>query len=266
MTGWAILSLGILAAVFWAAGRPRERLYDFRGKPLPGEMRPFGSQAGRYVVAGPDGLLVTIPRGKERVRRGVTVPADGLGDCEITLAFEILKADKPSGGFGGGTLLTIDQLARIGWLRRPDGKDVIVWDRWESGKEHRRLEAGQEPCLSESGRLRLRRDGTRLSFLWSPETNGREFRLVHECDFGTDRIKVIKMIVETEPGAALDARFPRLVVTGNSADSKVAWWLAVTGSVALAVGAAGWRWLGPRTATPTAPGSPDIRREGAAGD
>ena len=198
---WGIAGAGLLAAVFWATGRMREQFFhDFRGRALPIALRPFGPQAGRLVQKEAEGLRITLPKDRpEREPVGVTLSRVVPGDFEITATVEIVEVDEPPvASFGAGILMTVDETARLGRLARAKGRQVAFWDQWlfEAGKDPK-LIGNAMPCTSNVVRLRMKRAGTTLSYLWAPDIVGDEFELMHESEYRPDDIKEIKVMAES---------------------------------------------------------------------
>jgi regulation of enolase protein 1 (concanavalin A-like superfamily)/predicted RNA-binding Zn-ribbon protein involved in translation (DUF1610 family) len=47
------------------------------------------------------------------------------------------------------------------------------------------------------GKLRLKRTGTTLSYLWAPGATGEAFRTIHQCDFGPEPIQSVRLTAVT---------------------------------------------------------------------
>lgn len=245
-----------VTAPCWAAAPLRDDIVrDFRGSPLPGDMALLGNETGRFLKSEPDGLRLTLPRDrKDAARLGLSLPLSLQGDFEITVAFDILHADAPLPGrssFGVGPMLSINEAARIGRLVRGNGNQVVTWDRWATVKGKREWLNGAVSADAASGKMRLKRTGTTLQFLWAPETAGENFEEVHQCDFGHDDITSLWLELNSDNGgkpAALDVRFRELRVRTEAGDMPS--WLVplAVGLIAggLIGGAVGWR-LGRRT-------------------
>src|SRR5260370_25779690 len=183
---WAAGGVGILLAVWWAAGSMRERFFhDFRGSKLPGAVRPFGPEAGRCVREEQDGLRITLPKDRKEHREvGLALTKVVAGDFEITVAFEILAADEPTAAsfsYGVGVLMTADETARIGRLNRAKGQQVVIWDQWifEKGKKPKFV-FNAVPCEANVVSLRMKRTGTNLSYLAAPDAGTQYFQVIHD--------------------------------------------------------------------------------------
>jgi hypothetical protein len=213
----------------WAADPLRDDIvHDFRGRPLPQDMALFGQEASRFVKTEADGLRLTLPRDrKEFAPVGLSMPLSVQGDFEITVAFEILQADEPAqSSYGVGVLMSVNEAARVGRLIRANGKQVVTWDRWATVAGKRQFLTGALPSPAKAGKLRLKRTGTILQFLWSPESAGDSFEEIHQCDFGLDDITLLRLELSADTGGrhgALDVRFRDLHIRTEAGETP--WWL-----------------------------------------
>lgn len=175
---WLLAAPGIVFAAYWFSSQPRTQfLHDFRGKPTPGAIRLFGPQAGRFIKSEPSGLRITLPKDrKEREPLGVTLTTALVGDFEVTASVEIVKADDPPAGtYGVGVQMTADETARIGRLSRPKGAEVVMWDQWTGDEKKPTFIGGSVVCIAKEVRLRIKRKGNMLSYLWAPVGTGDDF-------------------------------------------------------------------------------------------
>jgi hypothetical protein len=222
-----ILRLGIASHFARADGGaeplPVQVNRDFRGRPLPPDIVPYGPQTDAFIKVQAEGLRITLPRDRPgRPPLGLTMPLTVAGDFEITTTLEILEADEPDPDtrtYGVGVLLSLNQAARIGRLSRAQGKQVVTWDRWGEVAGKRKFLVGDAPCSDKGVRLRLKRVGTNLDFLWAPEGAGDRFTSIHQCEFGADDITELRWELNPQLGdrpALLDFRLVDLTVrSGN---------------------------------------------------
>ena len=113
---WELRSIGGSAG---EAKVVQEVLYhDFRGGRLPAELTVLDD--GRFVKPTPEGLRMTLPKDRADLGPARVVTSFGVGgDFEITAAFEILRAEEPSGGYGVGPVCASTRSApRPPWRRR----------------------------------------------------------------------------------------------------------------------------------------------------
>ncbi len=201
----ACLSLACLAGV----GRADDYYHDFRTKPLPAEMTLFNGDDGATIRQEPQGLRITIPKTYIHPWGGVGMRTSfGFeGDFEVTLSYEILHAETPLTGFGVGVALYVAKPDGAGGsgiyrLVHPGDAQVVFrdLDRGEAAPKPRYV-GGMAPCTEKIGRLRLKRTGTTLHYLWAAGTEGEEFVEFDQAEFGADPIARIRF-------AALTGRQP----------------------------------------------------------
>jgi serine/threonine protein kinase/WD40 repeat protein len=228
--------------------------HDFRGGAMPEGMTAFGPLEKEYVIREAEGLRIVLPRDRaDFAVGGLSLPVKVSGDFEITLAVETLHADEPTPGaqsYGVGVLLSINEAARIGRLVRPRGRQVVSWDRWDTANGDRKLVSGQLPASGWLGapecRLRLKRTGSTLQFLFAPGMTGEDFVQVQRCDFDTTDINQLRLEFCGDAGrrpGALDVRLldlqvqPIAAATG-SASGRHRGWLTAALIGGLAIGLA----------------------------
>src|SRR5439155_25470776 len=123
------------------------------------------------------------------VPRGVALATNFrvCGDFEITVSYEILKADRPSTGYGVGVSLYAainpDTNDAVSLARRihTDGTIKFVSDRITPGDPKPAHKWSALPSVSPSGKLRLQRVGSKVRCLVA-EGDNPEFALVDEGD------------------------------------------------------------------------------------
>jgi hypothetical protein len=149
-------------------------------------LKPIGERV-RHEAAG---ARVTLPAGAGQLATtGLATTFTVHGDFEITLAYEVLKADRPTTGYGVGVsiyaAINTDTSDAASLARRvmPMGGAVFMSDRM-TGDGDANHKVTTRPSTASAGRLRLRRVGSKLHFLLSEE-NRPEFEQVDEVEFGT---------------------------------------------------------------------------------
>jgi serine/threonine protein kinase len=234
--------LAALGVVFWFAagaggtGRTREyaREYyqSFRGNPENGPGPDFfGPDADQCVKFEPAGLRITLPAGYagERPDTGVTVGIAVPGDFEITVGFEILQEPEPPDANKHQTRLTLNAIpdspeGDIATLSRQGGVGggtrFLTWmRRWDEAGGKSQIKADAIPTEAKSGRLRLVRSGSALSYYASEDPNG-PFRLLARYPFTDKDLKDVSITASTgDPEAALDVRVTDLHIRADSLPS-----------------------------------------------
>lgn len=223
---WALgLPISTMAQPETPPGEPlRDQfVYDFRGRPLPAKLQPFGPQADELIKPEAEGLRMTLPKDRASVKPvGLSLPLAVGGDFEVTAAFEILQAEEPPPGkqsYGVGVLVSVNQSARVGRLARAKGKQVVTWDHWATVDGERKFLLGAVPSEGQRGRLRLKREMTTLHFLWSPDLAGDTFKEIHQSEFDAPEITQLWFELNTDwsggQNGALDVRLLELQVRAS---------------------------------------------------
>jgi hypothetical protein len=180
-----------------ANSKVQDYYHDFRGRPLPADLNLFNAKGDASIKEEPEGLRITIPETWIHPPNGVGIrTAFGFhGDFEATTTIEILDAQTPPGGFGVGVVFYVAQQggggAGINRLMRAGGNDRIVCDQAEKGDLKRFA------CTDKVLRMRLKRTGTTLAFLWAPGAAGSDFTEIHRCEFGNASIDRIRLAATT---------------------------------------------------------------------
>jgi hypothetical protein len=215
----AALALAVPAAAQAAEELPFAFYHDFRGKPIPAELTFFNADEGKFFKEEPEGLRITLPNTWTHKWGGVGFRTSfGFGgDFEVTATVEILHNETPRSGYGVGALLALStqaSRASLGRLVRPDGRQIILVERNRPKWAEERV-----PCDDAVVRLRLKRTGPTLYFLWAPGTAGNDFQEVHQCEFGSDDIERIRLsgITGQQP-CNLDVRLIDLRVRSQKSD------------------------------------------------
>jgi hypothetical protein len=197
-----------------------EAHFDFRNGHVPPELTPRKG-AERFLHPEPGGLRVTISREELQGQRPALITATSLkADFDVTLTFEVLDADDPEAysAYRVGFFLALpseNKNARIGWFAMPNRKQVIDCDIWDEVR-YGVADESMQHVGSKSGRLRLKRTGEMLQYLWSPELTGDNFSLIHKCAY-PDEVKFVRLVAETRQGHRnLDVRYLDLHIRGGS--------------------------------------------------
>lgn len=203
-----------------------EVYYDFRDRPVPDDLTVIGDTEGQCVKPEAKGLRITIPRTWIHPWGGVGVRTSyGLrGDFEVTATYEILRADTPPRGYGVGVAMRLRKsdanpgLATLCRMVRANGEPIVLWDHTvEAPGEKPKVKERPSPCDATVGRLRLKRTGTTLHYLWAEGTAGDDFHEVQQIEFGAEEVKhVILAGVTGRQPCDLDARFLDFRIHGDS--------------------------------------------------
>ncbi len=156
--------------------------FDFRdGRSPP----PLFTIRNRWMRAEPEGLLLAMPAERGHVNAvelGFLTPVKG--DFEITAAYQILRVEAPTGGFGVGATIQINQAgskvttARVGRVVRAPNREVWV-------AEHDGSAIGQLPLAAKEGRMRFKRTGDTLRYLVAEGVQSEQFREIQHLEFGS---------------------------------------------------------------------------------
>jgi hypothetical protein len=189
----------------------KEFHHDFRGKPLPAELRFFTAKDGKALPeVQPEGLRITIAKPWIAPSTGVGIrTAFGIrGDFETTAAIEILQADTPPSGQSSG----------IGFFLSPVNyktyKEATALDRYfEKGSGGVRWWAtdssrkGSAPSDDQVVRLRMTRAEGMVQYFWAPGLEGENFQLLGQADWPNE-IEFIRLIAFMGKSPVnLDVRF-----------------------------------------------------------
>jgi hypothetical protein len=175
----------------------RDFHHDFRGRLMPEELIPYQAANGQFFRAEPEGMRITIPKTWQHPSGGLGLRAnfDLMGDFEITLKFEILEIDTPPSGFGVGVGIRATKLGpnqeefMVARMVRPQERHIVLWQRAGAN--------GRIFSSDNAGRLRLKRSGTVLRYLWSPGLKGERFQEIFECDVGRKAFGNVRFVAMT---------------------------------------------------------------------
>jgi hypothetical protein len=246
----AVLGLGFFALEFPGAARGADEgtvdyYHDFRSRPLPAELTFFNAEDGKFFQSEPEGLRITLPKTWIHPWGGVGFRTSFgfVGDFEVTATVEVLQAETPPAGYGVGVALYVAKPgggATIGRMLRAGNNQVILWDVTNPPNE-----IGEVPCSDNVVRLRLKRTGTILHYLWAPGTEGGDFQEIQQVEFGSAEIDWVRLSALTgRMPCAADVRLLDLRIRSQKPDTPLAdmlgarWkvWLALAIVVAVSLG------------------------------
>jgi RNA polymerase sigma factor (sigma-70 family) len=214
--------LWILLAHFWPTANDNSTnltdvfSYDFRGRPIPPEFALYGDLEGKFLRQEPEGLRITLSPPYIHPWGGVGLLSKiGLrGDFEVTSTWEILHLEPPleGGNIGVGATMRVHQgdehseaAATLARVMHFGEREAIFWDLAQEHPADSGLRrAGGTPCQEKVVRLRLKRTGDVLHYLWAPGQEGQNFEKIHSTPFVLDDIRSVRFSVTT-------SRFPHNV-------------------------------------------------------
>ncbi len=254
------------ARVDAAAPKLRVRFHqDLRSADLNNSILRSMGEGIRFEAAG---TRITLPAGVVGTPpAGLVTNAKVHGDFEITVSFEILKADRPPTGFGVGVSLyaainpDANNAVSLAHRLMPDGKTVFISNRMTPAKDGLKHHVQTLPSTEAIGKLRLQRVGSRLRFLVA-DGNHSDFVQVDEVEFSPEDVRYVQFGGNTGGSASgLDLRLldftlraEKLADTGDFSPDMAAavspmarskkWLIALALCIGifLSSGALGW-WL-----------------------
>jgi serine/threonine protein kinase/DNA-directed RNA polymerase subunit RPC12/RpoP len=240
------LGLGLIAfGAGGADGQPGELqevlFHDFR-HPLPPSFSFWGDPKGNFLKAEPEGMRITLPATYVHPFGGVgyLIKQGFQGDFEVTATVEVLHADPPDSaesGYGVGVILAVNKgdpahgdWTSVGRQKRAQSGDVLNCYRSVNGT----VEANEEPCTDRVGKLRLKRTGATLSYLWAPGLKGEAFRTIRQWEFGPEPIQSVRLTAVTgRQPCKVDVRLIDVQIRSGPASILAKGWLASRPFVAL---------------------------------
>jgi hypothetical protein len=201
------VTLCLLGAAWAGTAAPgAEFTRSFRGRGYAAEQfRPTGANTPRVIRADAQGLRITLPANHGSKLPVGLVPRFGVrGDFEITMAFDILRVDRPTAGNGAGLSVyitmasTTREAATIGWQSRPGGEKVFFSHRASTPVGGKRKHRGGKPLATAalSGRLRLVRRGVMLSYQVA-EGEADTFQELYQSELGDGDLDGVRFAAES---------------------------------------------------------------------
>jgi RNA polymerase sigma factor (sigma-70 family) len=197
--------------------------HDFRlGLPLPEWLVMDGPVRDAAIDFGDNGLRITLPPKRAQHHAvGVATRLLFSGDFEITAAFELLSAGRPTGGYGVGVSLNLGRLSdrdlfgKVARFVRAQEGSVFVSEYWNNHPP-KTYALESIPTETRTGRLRLVRQGDNLRFLAAAGFEG-DFQEIDQRMFGSEDLTQLRLVVSDsgEPGNPVDARLLELRIVGN---------------------------------------------------
>src|SRR5262249_25623501 len=159
-----------------------------------------GDPEGKFLKAEPEGMRITLPATFVHPFGGIgyLIEQGFQGDFEVTATVEVLHADPPQTGYGVGVVLVVNKggpahgkWASLGLRKRAKSGEVLYSATGQDQPPG--YEGDEKPCTDRVGKLRLKRTGTTLSYLWAPGPKGEVFHTTHQCDFGPEPIESVRL-------------------------------------------------------------------------
>ncbi len=200
---------------------------DFRGRPYdPALFRPTGPGASGAIQPDTRGLRITLsPEHGMKPAVGIVLRTGFQGDFEITMEYEILRVEPPTGGNGAGVSLYLTMVsytkdaATIWRVVDKNGGLFFMSHRATTpigGKrEHRGGDRISAP--SPKGKLRLVRNGSTLTYLVADGAS-EEFTEIYETELGEDDIDMVRFAADNGGSATLvDVVIPSIIIKSDDA-------------------------------------------------
>lgn len=180
----------------------REHYFSFLGEQFDNEsLVPLGRGTVRLLQPRPDGLLFNLPAGYKLSAVGVSPRFQIHGDFEITASYEVPAWQDPESGYGLGPSIYLkmhdekESAVMIGRLLRPKNKHVYSATLSTTEDSQRNYNVKMYDAKTDSGKLRLVREGSLLKFFVS--AGGREsFRELREVELGTADVDLMRIGVQ----------------------------------------------------------------------
>ncbi len=239
--------------------RAAEFTQDFRGRPYDVRyFRPVGSHTRRAIRADSWGLRISPVDAESKLPVGLASRLGVRGDFEITMAFEILRLNKPTSGNGAGVSIYISAAslsregATLGRFLRPSGEQVFLCHRaFTPPGEERKHEGKRPPTSALSGSLRLVRTGTTLSYQVA-EGGRSTFQELYQTEWRGEDLDTVRFAVDNGGSPTLvDVRIKAVSIRADDfgsarpAPQPFRWSTGMTvGLMAILLAVAGpWLWL-----------------------
>jgi hypothetical protein len=226
------VSRSVLLILCWTSCAPlaaAELKQSFRGQRYDVKLfRTTGTNIARAFSVDPEGLRITLPpEPLNKLPVGLIARTGVRGDFEITMAFDVLKVDKPTKGGGAGlgiyitTISATNDAASISRLTRPGGERAFVSHHAVTPRGGNRVHRGGDPWPTDvaSGRLRLVRKGSVLTYL-AAKGGATDFRELYQVEFGADDLETIRFAADNNGSPTLvDVRIKSISIQADELGS-----------------------------------------------
>ncbi len=167
----------------------------------------------------PEGMRISLSGARTDKQAGVGVQPRFVisGDFQITLTYELIEPPKPTSGHGSGVKIWAKigdaplQAAAVGHVARTSGSSAFVAVLGDAGKQSIRSKS----TAAQGGRLRLVREGEKLTFL-AAEQGQNDFEALYDITVRTDDVKVLRVAAnQGGDGTPLNVRFTELTIQAD---------------------------------------------------
>jgi len=183
--------------------------------------RATGSNAHQAMSVDARGLRIAPrPDHGSNLPVGLILRPGVRGDFEITMAFSIIRLDKPTAGNGAGVSIWISttaasrEAATIARLVRPSEESVFVAHRAVTLPDGKREYHGGTPAAAEglSGQLRLVRKGNVLTY-FAALGESSAFQELYQTEFTSEDLETVRFAVDNGGSpTVVDARIEAVSV------------------------------------------------------
>jgi hypothetical protein len=197
---------------------------DFRNQKVNDQYWTYEpTDAEQYIKGEPEGLRITIPSGDGEDRWktvGIRTKFRVRGDCEITISYELLRADRPPAGesfysVGVSIFAMTDspggEAALLGRFHRAAGQAYVCQKIFTDAQGKRQYPSKSIRTQARSGKLRLVRRGDVFTYMVA-ESDADPFHELHQFKLATNELTFIRVAAETNDG--VDVRIRDFEVRG----------------------------------------------------
>jgi serine/threonine protein kinase/predicted RNA-binding Zn-ribbon protein involved in translation (DUF1610 family) len=189
---------------------------DFRGQKINDRFWTYEPpDAEQQIKEEAEGLRISTPGGDGQDRwriLGLSTRFPVRRDCEITVSYELLRADKPPAGKAyaavGVSLAAVTdtpgrETALLARFHRADGQLYLCQKIFTDADGKRQYPTRVFPTEARSGKLRLVRRGDTFTYLVA-EGDADEFRELHQFKLASTDLASVRVAAETQ--SAVDVR------------------------------------------------------------
>ncbi|MCI0377423.1 MAG: DUF1583 domain-containing protein [Gemmataceae bacterium] len=230
-------------------------MQDFRtGRGPDAAWKVFGPGAEQVMRPERGGLRIRLDAGRKKLEPvGLSPHFSISGDFDLSIAYEIVAADKPTKGYGVGVNILLQlhsepaKTAKIAHYLRQGQGNVLFLDYKVGQKEE--YEVKSFPTESKKGQLALKRTGSTLFFMAG--ASGSELKELFQTEAGKEDVQLLRIVANTGGSpSALDVRFEevriragKLLNAPEASGGDGSWpWLVVGAAVILGAGIGLWWW------------------------